>query len=73
MGKKVNILELEGFAINNQIKLFRLHECRHNEKLRSLKIIAVTSNDEEVETECLSEERVRMLITLLTNYLHQIK
>ncbi len=68
MSRKVTILELEGLAINNLVKSYTVSECSSSGKLRFLKIIARDINDEELETECIEQERIGRLIAILASY-----
>ncbi len=68
MRRKVTILELEGLAINNLIKSYEVSECHSSGRLRFLKIIASTLNGEELETECIDQERIGRVIAILASY-----
>ena len=68
MHRKVTVLELEGLVINNLIKSYRISECSSNKKLRSLKVSAKTVNDEDIETECMDQERIGRIIAILASY-----
>ncbi|MCD6428962.1 MAG: hypothetical protein J7L12_05055 [Desulfurococcales archaeon] len=68
MRRKVTVLELEGLAINNLIKSYEVDVCHSSGKLRFLKIIARTHNDEELETECIDQERMGRVIAILASY-----
>ena len=68
MHRKVTLLELEGLAINNLIKLYKVDECFSNKHVRYVKIYVETVNGEHLETECLDQKRINKIIAILTNY-----
>ncbi|RLG78182.1 MAG: hypothetical protein DRO14_01385 [Thermoprotei archaeon] len=68
MRRKATVLELEGLAINNLIKSYEVSECHNSGKLKFLKVIARTLNDEELETECMDQDRIGRVIAILASY-----
>ena len=68
MREKIHYLDLEGLAINGLIEKVSLEDCSRDSKLRKSKILAVTKDGREVETECIDYNRIVRIWIVIKQY-----
>lgn len=68
MIERIEVLDLEGLAINGMIKSFQLVDCEKKGKIRLSKITAVLADGREVETDCMEYPRIVRAFILLEKY-----
>lgn len=61
----MEILHLEGLALNGFITSAKLERCGENDLF---KIVAVLDNGNVVETECIEHERISRTFIMITRY-----
>lgn len=66
--EKIDVLTLEGYAVNGFVTEFKLIDCFKSGKVRTAKIIATLNNNRYVETECLDYPRISRVYVLLEKY-----
>ncbi len=66
--ERIDVLELEGLAINGMIKSFKLIDCEKKGKIRLSKITALLADGREVETDCMEYPRIVRVFVLLEKY-----
>ncbi|MGC9147985.1 MAG: hypothetical protein ACP5GI_00855 [Sulfolobales archaeon] len=68
MREKVHYLDLEGLAINGLIEKVSLEDCNRDNKIRKSKILAVTKDGREIETECIDYSRIVRIWIIVKQY-----
>ena len=66
--EKVDILTLEGYAINGFVTEFKIVDCSVGGRVRTAKITATLNDNRYVETECLEYSRISRVYVLLEKY-----
>ncbi|MEM0014808.1 MAG: hypothetical protein QXS42_07190 [Zestosphaera sp.] len=64
----IDILRLEGLAINGLVKEFKLVECEKRGNMRISKLVVKLTTGEEYETPCDEYPRISRTYVLLNSY-----
>jgi len=63
--ERIEVLRLEGLALNGFVTSAKLEKCGED---NSFKIVAALNNGEVVETECMEQERISRTFIVITRY-----
>lgn len=67
--RKVHYLDILGLAINGLLKTARMESCTSKEsKIQKSKIVGITNQGEELETECIEYHRIVRTWIIMKHY-----
>ena len=67
--KKIHYLDMLGLAINGLLKSVKMENCTNkNSKIQKSKIIGITNQGEELETDCIEYQRIVRTWIIIKHY-----
>ncbi len=67
--KKIHYLDMLGLAINGLLKTVKMESCTGKDaKIQKSKIVGITSQGEELETECIEYHRIVRTWIVIKHY-----
>lgn len=68
LGETIDVLKLEGLAINGLVREFKLVDCEGRGSMRLSKLVVELTTGEEYETPCYEYSRISRTYVLLNSY-----